>query len=261
MVYIEWNRTIPQHYCSRSSRQADITNSVNHIPLPLNSMHRPREGWTRLKIKEVMAATLEDFANRICKDRLDRGKFVNRFQRFLSKVDLPDDWEDSNGYVLQDTLPTYKHRYNCLRNYVEQAEAKSMTVDQLEDFVKKIENAALSPLETEKSFINSSIQESHKNQPFDLFEQNIKVRGVVMRKCEKKLKASILTKKKDPSKQKFSLNELVMNIQDTSKSGGGFQLNVGDVIEVTKCRRKEGMALDAQLIKYARSVLSSFFAK
>lgn len=196
-----------------------------------------------------MAATLEDFAKRICKDRLDREEFVKRFRRFLTKVDLPDDWEDSSGYELHDDLPTYKHRYNCLRKFVEQAEAESMTVDQLEDFVKKIEKAARSPSETERSF--SSIQE-HKNHPFDLFEQNFKVEGVVVRKCEKKLKASIVTKKvkkKDHGKQKFLLNELVINIQDASKSAGGFQLEVGDVVEVTKCRRKEGIALDAQLIK------------
>ena len=200
-----------------------------------------------------MAATLKDFAERICKDRLDRTKFVKRFQRFLTKVDLPDDWEDSGGYELQDALPTYKHRYNCLRKFVEQIEGESMTADQLEDFVKKIENAADSPLETEKSF--SSFQE-RKNQPFDLFEQNFKVRGVVVRKCETKLKASILVKKKDRGKQKFLLNELVINIKDASKSGGGFQLEIGDIVEVTKCRRKEGIAFDAQLIKYARFVFS-----
>ena len=208
-----------------------------------------------------MAATLEDFAKRICEDRLGRDKFVKRFRKFLTKVDLPDDWKDSSGYELQDALPTYKHRYNCLRKFVEQAEEKSMTVDQLEDFVKKIEIAAHSPLETERSF--SSIQE-HRSQPFDLFEQNFKVKGVVVRKCENKLKASILTKKvktKDGGKQKFLLNELVLHIRDASKSAGGFQLEVGDVVEVTKCRRKEGIALDAQLIKYARSVFSMFCCK
>ena len=208
-----------------------------------------------------MAATLKDFAERICKDYMEREKFKKRFQRFLTKVDLPDDWEDSSGYELEDTLPTYKHRYNCLRKFVEQAEAESMTVDQLEDFVQKIENATHSPLETERSF--SAIQE-HQNQPSDLFEQNIKVKGVVVRKCEKKLKASILTKKvikKDRGKQKSSLKELVMNIRDVSKSGGGFQLKVGDVVEVTECRRKEGIALDAQLIKYARSVFCMFCCK
>lgn len=205
-----------------------------------------------------MAATLEDFASRICKDYIDRGKFAKRFQRFLTKVDLPDDWEDSSGYELQEALPTYKHRYNCLRKCVEQTKDESITDDQLEDFVKKIENAAYSPSEIEKSF--SSIQE-HENQSFDLFEQNFKVKGVVVRKCEKKLKASILTKKKDHGKQKFLLNELVINIKDASKSGGGFQLKVGDVVEVTKCTRKEEIALDAELIKYARSVFSMFCFK
>ena len=203
-----------------------------------------------------MAATLEVFANRICKDRLDRDEFVKRFRRFLTKVDLPDDWKDSSGYELQHALPTYKHRYNCLRKFVEQAEEKSMTVDQLEDFVKEIEIAARSPLESERNF--TSFQE-HENQPFDLFTQNIKVEGVVVWKCEKELKASILTKKvkkKDGGKQKFLLNELVINLRDASKLGGGFQLSVGDVVEVTKCGRKEGIALDAQIIKYARSVFS-----
>ena len=204
-----------------------------------------------------MAASLKEFAKKICKDSLDRGKFEERFQRFLKKVDLPDDWEESSGYELQDDLPTYKHRYNCLRKLVEQTveetEAPSMTVDQLEHFIKKIENAAHSSLETEKSF--SSVQEQ-ENRPFDLFEKHIAIKGVVVRKCEKKLKASILTKKKDSGKKKLLLNELVINIQDASKSGGGFQLNIGDVVEVTKCRRKEGVALDAQLIKYARSIFS-----
>ena len=205
-----------------------------------------------------MAATLEDFARIICKDRLERVKFVKRFQTFLTEVDLPDDWEDSSGYELREALPTYKHRYNCLRKFVEQTKGESMTADQLEDFVQNIEKAAHSPLETEKSF--SSIQE-YEHQPFDLFEQNFKVKGVVVRKCEKKLKASILTKKRGHGEQKFFLNELVVNIKDASKSGGGFQLKVGDVVEVTKCRRKEGIALDAQLIKYARSVFSIFCCK
>jgi len=196
-----------------------------------------------------MAASLKEFAEKICKDRLDREKFEKRFQRFLKKVDLPDDWEESSGYELQDDLPTYKHRYNCLRKFVEETEASIMTVDQLEDFIKKIENAAHSSLETEKSF--SSVQEE-ENRPFDLFEKHIAIKGVVVRKCEKKLKASILTKKQD--NDKTLLNELVVNIQDASKSGGGFQLNEGDVVEVTKCRRKEGVAFDAQLIKYARSI-------
>ena len=199
-----------------------------------------------------MAAPLEDFAQRICKDRLERTEFVKRFQRFLTKVDLPDDWEDSSGYELQDALPTYKHRYNCLKKLVDQTESESLTADQLGDFVKKFENAADSPLETEKSF--SSIQE-HKNQPFDLLEHNFKVKGVVVRKCDQKLMASILVKKKGRGKQKFTLNELVINIRDANKSGGGFQLEIGDVVEMTKCRRKEGIAFDAQLIKYARSVL------
>lgn len=204
-----------------------------------------------------MAASLKEFAKNICKDHLDREKFVERFQRFLKKVDLPDDWEESSGYELQDDLPTYKHRYNCLRKLVEQTveetEAPILTVDQLEHFIKKIEIAAHSSLETEKSF--SSVQEQ-ENRPFDLFAKHIAIKGVVVRKCEKKLKASILTKKKDSGKKKLLLNELVINIQDASKSGGEFQLNIGDVVEVTKCRRKEGVALDAQLIKYARSIFS-----
>lgn len=204
--------------------------------------------------KEVMATSLKEFAEKICKDRLDRGKFEERFQRFLKKVDLPDDWEESSGYELQDDLPTYKHRYNCLRKFVEETEASIMTVDQLEDFIKKIENAAHSSVGTEKSFF--SVQEQENRPNFDLFEKHITIKGVVVGKCEKKLKASILTKKQDNDKEKFLLNELVINIQDASKSGGGFQLNVGDVVEVTKCRRKEGLALDAQLIKYARSIFS-----
>ena len=199
----------------------------------------------------MAAKSLEDFAQKICKDSLDRDKFVKRFQRFLTKVDLPDDWEDSIGYELQDALPTYKHRYNCLRKFVEQTVEKTCTVDQLGDFIQKIENVARSSLETEKSF---SLAQEQENQRFDLFEKNIKIEGVVVRKCEKKHKASILTKKQSHGKKKFLLNELVINTQDASKSGGGFQLKVGDVVEVSKCRRKEGIAFDAQLIKYARSM-------
>lgn len=212
---------------------------------------------------EVMATkeggNVDDFARRICKHSLERRQFVKSFQRFLTKVDLPDDWEDSSDYELQAAHPTYKYRQNCLRKFIDQKEAKGIKVtgDQLNGFITELEDAAKSPLEVENSF--SSPQEQ-KSQPFDLFEQNFKLQGVVVRKCDKKLKASILTKKQDRSGQRILLDELVVNIQDASKSGGGFQPKVheGDIMELTKCRRKEGMAIDAEVIKYARSMFSLF---
>lgn len=203
--------------------------------------------------------SVDDFARRICKDVLDRKQFVQAFQRFLTKVDLPDDWKDS-GYELQDIHPTYKYRHDCLRKFVAQKEAEHIEVefDRLGEFIKQLKNAAIlnSPLEVENSF--SHLQEQ-KSQPFDLFEQNIKLEGVVVRKCEKRLRASILTKRPDHhSGQRFILNELVINVEDARKAGGEFQLEVGDIVELTKCRRKEGMAIDAEVIKYGRYLFSLF---
>lgn len=200
--------------------------------------------------------SVDDFARRICKDVLATKDFEKAFLRFLTKVDLPDGLEDS-GYKLQDIHPTYKYRHDCLRKFVEQKEAEHIKVafDQLGEFITQLKNAANSPLEVENSF--SHLQEQ-KSQPFDLFEQNIKLEGVVVRKCEKRPRASILTKTPDHSGQRFILNELVINVEDAHKAGGEFQLKVGDIVELTKCRRKEGMAIDAEVIKYVRSVISLF---
>ena len=188
-----------------------------------------------------------DFARRICKD-LDSKQFEKAFKRFLTKVDLPDGCENS-GYKLKDAHPTYKYRRYCLSKIIDWKEDKGikLKIDQLEEFITELENVANSPAEIESSF---SLHEEQKKQPFDLFEQNIKLEGVVVRKCDKNLRASILTKKPDhASKQKFCLNELVINIQDAGKSGGGLQLKVGDIVALTECRIKEGKAIDAEVIK------------
>ena len=70
-------------------------------------------------------------------------------------------------------------------------------------------------------------------------------------KFSKKAKVcTVLIKTKDPSRGltgSFSLSEVLVDLReedDTGHEGFHLKLAVGDIVEVTKCRRKEGTALE-----------------
>ena len=78
-----------------------------------------------------------------------------------------------------------------------------------------------------------------------------------MRKSGKKLAASVLVKKEGRSEQTrlgatgdSILPELVVSLQGANQPGEEFHLkvSVGDVVEVTQCRRKEGEALEPEVV-------------
>ena len=78
-----------------------------------------------------------------------------------------------------------------------------------------------------------------------MFQENVKVKGVVVCKFSKKAKVcTVLIKTKDPCRGltgSFSLSEVFVDLReedDTDHEGFHLTLAVGDIVEVTKCRRK-----------------------
>ena len=198
--------------------------------------------------------SIDDLVLRISKDVLQHRQFKEHFQAFLSKVEVPIGWEEK-GYKLGQHHPTHKYRLNILRNFVDikTSEGFNLTSATSKQFFDEL-----------KQFSDSKIDDNFpdsvhdkRSQHIDLFDQNVKVQGVVVRKSEKIQKASVLIIKDNRSKQRghassFSLSaELVVNLQDEDGAGEGFPLkvSVGDIVEVTKCRRKEGEAWEPEIIK------------
>ena len=108
--------------------------------------------------------------------------------------------------------------------------------------------------ETEGSFSDFDLEQTGRLQKIDLFEENVKVKGVVVCKFSKKAKVCILIKMKDPCRGltgSFSLSEVFVDLReedDTDHEGFHLNLAVGDIVEVTKCRRKEGTALEPEIV-------------
>ena len=110
--------------------------------------------------------------------------------------------------------------------------------------------------ETEESFSDFDLEQTDRLQKIDLFEENVKVKGVVVLcKFSKKAKVCVLIKTKDPCRGltgSFSLSEVFVDLReedDTDHEGFHLKLAVGDIVEVTKCRRKEGTALEPDIVR------------
>ena len=194
--------------------------------------------------------SIDGLVKQICKDFLRQHEFKIKFQTFLTKVEVPCGWEDK-GYKLNQGHPTYEYRLKILKNLVRQkkSEGFSLTKETSKEFFDELNQI----LKNDDSFPDS--HDSRSKHGIDLFEQNVKLQGVVVRKSEEKQKASVLIKQEDCGKcgdaSSLSLCELVVSLQDEGEHGKGFHLkvSVGDIVEVTKCRRKEGEGLEPDIIK------------
>ena len=198
---------------------------------------------------------IDDLVSRICSDVLQCRQFKEHFQTFLTKVEVPIGWEEK-GYRLGEDHPTYKYRLQILRNFVDTiktSEGFYLTNDTPKQFCDKLKQYSDSKIDD--SFPDSVHDE--RSQHIDLFDQNVKLQGVVVRKSEKIRKASLLIIKDNHSKQRghassFAMSvELIVNLHNEDGAVEGFPLkvSVGDIVEVTKCRRKEGIAWEPEIIK------------
>ncbi|CAH3144169.1 unnamed protein product, partial [Porites lobata] len=192
----------------------------------------------------------------ICKNLLLFRTLEENFQAFLTDVKVPSGFAD-NDYKLEPHHETYKFRRKLVKEFIDVKKSKDFRLtenshskqffDELKQFVELSEN--------EGSFSDFDLEQTGRLQKIDLFEENVKVKGVVVCKFSKKAKVCVLIKTKDPCRGltgSFSLSEVFVDLReedDTDHEGFHLKLAVGDIVEVTKCRRKEGTALEPDIVR------------
>lgn len=189
-------------------------------------------------------------ASFVCKDALELRSFKDKCEEFLTKVCVPAGW-DGSTYKLCQGQPTYKYRKKLLTNFIDEQKSKGITVkgtksetsittkeffEQLKQFSELAE-----PKDSFSEFSNSGSPDL-----IDLFEKNFKLRGVVVRKSDTKFKASILIRR-EGRHGNLPLSEYIIDVHNESE--GGCRFKVGDIVEVTKCTRKQGEVLEPEVIK------------
>ena len=85
--------------------------------------------------------------------------------------------------------------------------------------------------ETEGSFSDFDLEQTDRLQKIDLFEENVKVKGVVVCKFSKKAKVCVLIKTKDPCRGlitgSFSLSEVFVDLREEDDTDHeGFHLKL-----------------------------------
>lgn len=191
---------------------------------------------------------IDSLVSIICKDALERRNFKSKCEEFLTKVSVPASWPEGNAYRLHQGNPTYRYRKKLLSNFIQKRSSEGFTVkssttkqffDELQEF------SALS--ESNDSF--SEFWSSERPALIDLFEQNIKLCGPVVRKFDTELKVSVLLKTRGHSRQdgNLSFTEHIIDLQNEFKED--YQIKVGDIVEATKCRRNDRVAFEPEVIK------------
>ena len=203
---------------------------------------------------------IDSLVSRICPgvDFFERRKFKDKLVEYLTRVSVPAGWE-TNGYRLSKKHPTYKYHKRLLENFIDK--------QKLEDEKQKLAGSTVTKTTPEvffeqlKQFVkveeqNDSFSEfcdSRRSALIDLFEENLKLRGVVIRKCTYNAghcKLSVLIKVPRNFKAQDGYSELIEHAIDVkNESLRGYDLKVGDIVEVTQCRRKEGVAMEPEVIK------------
>lgn len=191
---------------------------------------------------------IDSLVSIICKDVLERRNFKSKCEEFLSKVSVPASWLEGNAYRLHQGNPTYRYRKKLLSNFIQNRvlegfTVKSSTTKQFFDDLQEF--SVLS--ESNDSF--SEFWSSERPALIDLFEQNIKLCGPVVRKSDTELKVSVLIKIRGQNRQddSLSLTEHIIDLQNEFKED--YRIKVGDIVEVTKCRRNERVAFEPEVIK------------
>lgn len=191
---------------------------------------------------------IDSLVSIICKDVLERRNFKSKCEEFLTKVSVPASWLEGYSYRLHQGNPTYRYRKKLLSNFIQMRVSEGFTVKSstTKQFFDELQ--AFSELsESNDSF--SEFWSSECPAFIDLFEQNIKLCGPVVRKSDTELKVSVLIKTRGRNRQddNLSLTEHVIDLQNEFEEG--CRIKVGDIVEVTKCGRKEGVAFEPEVIK------------
>ena len=203
------------------------------------------------------ARNIDNIVTKVCKDKLQCCQVKKRCLNFLSNVEVPSGWKDES-YKLHQDLPTYKYRLHILKAFVAIKEAGGVfvTSSTCEEFFDELKHFSLDSRNDDDKFWECD-DDQHGCPGVDLFLQYIKLQGVVVRKSENRLKASVVVKKEGHSEQTglgvtsdSMLSELVVSLPREDQPGEEFhqKVSVGDIVEVTKYRRKEGEALEPEVV-------------
>ena len=192
---------------------------------------------------------------RICNNPFLSRTLEENFQNFLTDVKLPLGFADD--YKLEPHHTTYKFRHKLVKKFIDKKKYEDFRItdnlhsNQFFDELKHF--AELS--KTDESVSDFDLEQTGRLSKIDLFEENVKVQGVVVCKFSKKAKVCVLIKREDLCRGltgSFSLSEVFVDLREEDETGHeGFHLNlaVGDIVDVTKCRRKEGTALEPEIVK------------
>ena len=200
---------------------------------------------------------IDKIVAKICKDKLQSRQVKDHCLNFLSNVEVPLGWKDES-YKLNQDLPTYKYRLQILKDFVAKKEEGGVfvTSSTCEIFFNELKQFSSDSRNDDDEFWEHD-DGQHNRPGVDLFLQNIKLQGVVVRKSKKRLKASVLVKKEGRSEQRglgatsdSTLAELFVSLQREDQPGEEFDMkvSVGDIVEVTKCRRREGEAMEPEVV-------------
>ena len=196
----------------------------------------------------------------ICKNLLLFRTLEENFRAFLTDVKVPSGFADNdslNDYKLEPHHKTYKFRRKLVKEFIDVKKSEDFRLTEnshSKQFFDELRRF-LELSETEGSFSDFDLEQTDRLQKIDLFEENVKVQGVVVCKFSKKAKVCVLIKRKDPCRGltgSFSLSEVFVDLReedDTDHEGFHLKLAVGDIVEVTKCRRKEGTALEPDIVR------------
>lgn len=209
-----------------------------------------------MDVREVEEITKFLEESGVCTDKLYLiSKPLKRdFQNILTSVKVPSGWED-RGYTIEPHHTTYKFRHKLVRNFLERKKSEGFKLTRLssEQFFRELKGFLDS--ECGETFPDFELDVRSKHN-IDLFEQNIKLQGVVVWKSDERAIACVLVQKEECRRQegtgRFSQSdELCVKIDDNDSLVEGFHVKVaiGDIVEVTKCRRKKETALEPEIIK------------
>lgn len=181
----------------------------------------------------------------ICSDPSLFGTLEEDFQGFLTNARPVLSEFEHRDYKLEQHHTTYKLRYKLVKCFIEKKKSEGLrltSVSQSKEFFVELKQFA----------DDSESEEDLSDLDHDQRRQH-RVRGVVVWKSNKTANACV---KEDHRRQgdtgSFSLSELSVNFlneDDTDHEGFHLQLAVGDIVEVTKCSRKDGIALEQDIEK------------
>ena len=181
----------------------------------------------------------------ICSNPSLFGTLEEDFQGFLTNAKPVLSEFVHRDYKLEQHHTTYKLRYKLVKCFIEKKKSERLrltSVSQSKEFFVEL-----------KQFVDDAeSEEDLSDLDLDQGRQH-RVRGVVVWKSNKTANACV---KEDHRRQgdtsRFSLSELSVNFlneNDTDHEGFHLQLAVGDIVEVTKCSRKDGIALEQDIEK------------